>query len=250
MVKQATLKRWGALARGHDKRYKLVRRELYIRLTYLRSLGRSRLTRKPAVYVIGDSHVGLFLGQRPFIVHWLGPATAHNLKQKESTLRANARLLRIIDRVVRKGDTVIMVFGEIDCRIHIYNKYMERRQEVPMHELIEATVANYGVVLDQLAARGVDFYVYSVMPAAREGNIYGFPYYPPPEVRGTINRDFNATLRSFCEQRGYRYIDVYSRIVNEEGFIAAEFTEDGVHAAPAVMRFVRDELDRAGAAHG
>ena len=249
-MKQATLKRWGALARGNDKRYKLVRRELYIRLTYLRSLVRSRLTRKPAIYVIGDSHVGLFLRQRPFIVHWLGPATAHNLKQKQSTLKANARLLRIIDRVLRKGDTVIMVFGEIDCRIHIYNQYMEHGKEVPMHEFIVATVSNYGVVLDQLAARGVDFYVYSVMPAAREGNIFGVPNYPPPEARCIINRDFNASLRSLCEERGYRFMDVYSCIVDQQGFICDEFTKDGVHATPSVMRFVRDELERVANGNG
>ena len=249
-MNQATLKRWGALARGSDKRYKLVRREIYIRLTYIRSLIRSRLTRKPAIYVIGDSHVGLFLRQRPFVVHWLGPVTAHNLKQEQSTLKANARLMRIIDKIVREGDTIIMVFGEIDCRIHIYHQYLEHCSEVPMRDFIAATVANYAVVLDQLAARGIEFYVYSVMPAAREGNIYGVPNYPPPEARCAINRGFNESLRSMCEDHGYRFIDVYSRIVDREGFIRDEFTQDGVHASPEVIRFVRDELERVDAGNG
>ena len=224
-------------------RFRLAKREIYMKVVFLRSLVRSRITSKPAVYVLGDSHAGIFLKRKPFIVHWFGPATAYKLKSPGSTTRSNERLFHILKYIVKDRDKVLMLFGEIDCRVHIYNQYIKRDKRVPMEELIDETVASYGVVLERMKERGIDFYVASVPPAAREGNIFGVPNYPPPEVRCFINRVFNDRLSDSCEKRGYRFIDAYSRVVDSEGFIRTEFSlDDGTHLEPETIKFFEEGL--------
>jgi len=219
-------------------RFRLAKREIYMKAVFLRSLVRSRVTSKPAVYVVGDSHVGIFLRRKPFIVHWFGPATAYKLKSPGNTTRSNERLSHVLRYVVRERDRVLMVFGEIDCRIHIYNQYILKGKQVPMEELINETIESYGVVLERMNVMGVDFYVASVPPAAREGNIFGVPNYPPPEERCLINRIFNERLCDYCNRRGYRFIDVYSQVVDSDGFIRTEFSlDDGTHLKPEAVEF-------------
>lgn len=224
-------------------RLRLAKRELYMKAVFLRSFLRSRLSRRPLVFVLGDSHVGIFLKRKPFLVHWFGPATAYNLKSPDSTTKSGRRLSGIMKYLVRPDDKVLMVFGEIDCRVHIYNQWVIGKGSVTLEDVIEETVASYGAVLDRLYRRCVDFYVASAPPAAREGNVYGVPNYPPEEARGIINRVFNEKLSEYCGRRGYRFIDVYSRVADDEGFIREEYScDDGTHLKNEAVAFFEEGL--------
>jgi lysophospholipase L1-like esterase len=222
--------------------FRQTEREVYMKAVFVRSLIRSRITSKPAIYVVGDSHTGMFHKTRPFIVHWLGPATAYKLKDPESTTRSNKRLFRVLNQIVKHRDKVLLVFGEVDCRVHIYNQFIRSNRKISMEELIDNTIENYGVVLRQIDEMGIDFYVASVPPAARERNILRVPNYPPPEVRCFINRAFNEKLSDYCEKHGYRFIDAYSKVVDKEGFIVDEFSEDGTHLKPEAIKFFEEVL--------
>jgi len=224
-------------------RFRLAKRELYMKAVFLRSLLRSRLFRRPVVYVLGDSHVGIFLKRKPFAAHWFGPATAYNLKNPDSTTKSGKRLTGILRYLVRPDDKVLMVFGEIDCRVHIYNQWVTGKGSLTLDDVIGDTVSSYGAVLDRLYGRCVDFYVASAPPAAREGNIYGVPNYPPVEARCLINRVFNEKLSDYCERRSYHFIDVYSRVVDSEGFIRQEYScEDGTHLKREAVEFFVEGL--------
>jgi hypothetical protein len=232
-------------------RLRLARRHIYMKAVYLRSLLRSRVDPRPVVHVMGDSHVGIFLKKKPFVAHWFGPATAYRLKSPTSTTGSNRRLLRVLRHVVREKDKVLLVFGEIDCRVHIYNQHVRSGGALSLQDVVDDTVSSYGVVLDRMDRMGTDFYVASVPPAAEEGNIFGVPNYPPIAVRSIINRVFNERLSDYCADHGYRFVDVYSRVVDSEGFIRSEFScDDGTHLKPEAIRFFREglglrEVDRA-----
>jgi len=222
--------------------FRRVRREAYMKAVFVHSLVRSRTRGRPAFYVIGDSHVGMFYKVSPYSVHWLGPATAYRLKDPGSTTRSNERLFRILKWIVKPDDKVLLVFGEVDCRVHIYNQFVKRGRAVPMEELIDDTVESYGVVLDRIGKMGIDFYVSSVPPASREPNVFAVPNYPPPEARCFINKAFNERLRDYCAAHGYPFVDVYSRVVDDEGFILDEFSADGTHLNRETIEFFNEGL--------
>ncbi len=161
----------------------------------------ARALKKPLIHVVGDSHVVLFRGSMLFLAHHLGAATAYNLNKKNSTTRSNEQLFKVIDRL-GKRDMVMLSFGEIDCRIHIYYQHKKSNGKYSIGGLIDRTISNYGEVMAQLKERGVNFCVYCISPATQVGNEYKYPFYGTPQIRSQINRMFNERLRTFARGMG------------------------------------------------
>jgi len=191
--------------------------------------------------MIGDSHVKMFRRNRMFVVHHLGAATAHNLGNPTSTTNSNRKLFNIIDKIGRK-DVVVLVFGEIDCRVHIYYQYKKNNESRAIGELIDDTVLSYGRALEKLREAGVNFLVYGVPPATKVRNEYRYPFYAPPEIHSQINTMFNERLKEFCEETGYVYIDVHSRFSDENGFMLREYAADEIHLNGKVVDYLKGEL--------
>ena len=200
-----------------------------------------RLLDKPLIHVIGDSHVVPFRGSMPFLAHHLGAATAYNLNKKNSTTKSNEKLFKVIDKLGKK-DIMMLSFGEIDCRIHIYYQYKKSNEIHSISELIERTISNYGEVMEQLKERRVNFCVYCVSPATDVGNEYKYPFYGTAEVRSQINRMFNEKLRAFCQNNGYKFIDIYDRVADKYGLMLKEYAGDEIHLNKKAVRLVKSEL--------
>jgi len=135
----------------------------------------------------------------------------------------------LVERIQKRKDILVLVFGEIDCRIHIYYQHMKRQRAVSTSYLIEETIENYGRVLNQLKGMGVNLIVHGITPAAWEENIYNYPYYGSRAVRAGISKEFNEKLKAYCEANDLRYFDIYSRVVDQDGMIQRGFSYDGVH---------------------
>lgn len=97
----------------------------------------------------------------------------------------------MISKIDKEHDAVMLVFGEIDCRIHIFYQHKKSNGSLSLSELIDRTVSSYGSVLGEVRALGIQLHVYGVPPAAKQENVYNYPDYAPPEVRSEINRQHN-----------------------------------------------------------
>jgi len=201
----------------------------------------SRWFNKPLVYVVGDSHVMVFKGSIPFLAYHIGAVTAFNLPNKNSSTKSNEKLFEVIDKA-GKSDVVMLCFGEIDCRIHIYNQHKKSNDEYSMDELIERTISNYGCVMAQLKHRGVNFCVYSIPPITDVGNVYNYRFYGTADVRSKITRAFNKKLRTFCDENGYKFIDIYDKVADKDGLMQKKYALDKVHLNKKVVSLVRAEL--------
>ncbi|MFH1150622.1 MAG: SGNH/GDSL hydrolase family protein [Actinomycetota bacterium] len=212
-----------------------------LRASIIHALFRSRILRKPVVHVIGDSHAKVFKGEEPFVVHRLGRATAYNLRKEKSMTKSRERLMKTVRYVDGDRDSIVMVFGEIDCRIHIYDKHMESGGESSIDDLIGSTVSSYGEVLEMLKGMGFDLYVYGVPAPVRAGNenLFDSRYYAAPGTRSYIYSEFNERLGEHCRVHGYPYIDIHSRIADADGFMRPEYVADRIHPNKKVLEFVR-----------
>ena len=203
----------------------------------------SRILNRRFIHAIGDSHTRSFAERRNVLVHHIGPATAYNLGNIGSTTGSNKKLFNILNRINKKCDTILLIFGEIDCRIHIYYQYIKQNKKASIEQLIDKTILNYGQVIERINRMKLDFFIYGVPPAARQGNIYGYDYYASPQERCKINKLFNKKLKLFCLQKGYRYIDIYSRTSDEKGFINQKYAKDDVHLNNQALVFVEKDLN-------
>jgi hypothetical protein len=201
----------------------------------------ARTLNKPLIHVVGDSHVVPFQGSMPFLSHHLGAATAYNLNKKDSSTKSNEQLFKVIDKLGEK-DMVMLSFGEIDCRLHIYFQHKKSNEKYSIGELIDRTIANYGQVMAQLKERRVNFCVYCVSPATKVGNEYKYPFYGTPEIRSQITRMFNEKLRAFCEKNSYVFIDIYDRVADEDGLMLQKYAGDDIHLNKNAVGLVRTEI--------
>ncbi len=234
---------WAVPRIGKNQALSSALRGMALDASIVHSMLKSYVLKQPVVHVVGDSHTAVFEGEKSFIVQRIGPATAYNLKSKVSSTNSNRRLFRVLNHMDITRDTVILVFGEIDCRIHIYNQYMRREKQTPIDELIEKTVSSYGVVLERIDEMGIRFYVYGVPPPSRDDtDTYGHQHYASPELRACINKRFNESLKEHCELHGYRFIDIHSVISDDEGFMVKEFSSDPIHLNKKVLGPIVDRM--------
>ena len=235
---------------------------LLTRMNHVYSYLYSGILDKPLIHVIGDSHSWAFKRNRSFIIHNIGPATAYNLNNKNSTVRSNEKLFDIIGRSNIKNDVFILVFGEIDSRVHFYNQYKKSNEKVSIDELMDKTISNYGEVLKHLKERGVNFFVYGILPAPKhiirhppyatekmKRELFDefkkdYPYLAGPRLRSQINKKFNERLKSYCSDNGYKYIDIYPVVADNDGFISDAFAADEIHVNGKIMGFIKQSLEK------
>jgi hypothetical protein len=224
----------------------LRRAAIYIkpskRLHDFRFILLSRVYSKPLFHVIGDSHVFALANVDFFIIHHVGPATAYNLYSQSSTTKSNKKLFSFLKKINKEKDFVILVFGEIDSRIQIYNQYMKHGGTVSIEQLIDNTIKNYGQVLQSINKKGFAFLVYGIPPASRVGNIYQYPYYADEKNRVLINHRFNKKLSEFCIQQDILYLDIQSNFSESSGLISEVFSEDLIHLNRKAGAIIANEI--------
>jgi len=112
----------------------------------------SCLNRVPVLHVFGDSHSNLFFCHKNFLVHNVGPATAYNLINDSSSTKAKITIFKELNHI-HFHEPILFIFGEIDCRIHIYNKYIINKSK-NLDYFIKVVVKRYISFLKDIQQKG------------------------------------------------------------------------------------------------
>jgi lysophospholipase L1-like esterase len=203
---------------------------------------RARLFNRAIIHVIGDSHLKPFVFRSPFLLHHISQATAYNLNKENSFSQSKKHLNSFLSEINKKRDVLLLVFGEIDARVHIYLQYKKNNGKISIERMIENTVERYGETIRKLKNDGFAVCVHGIPPAARENFVSDLPFLGTPEQRSEISREFNKQLGEFCRESSIPYIDVQSISADENGFMNKEYASDEVHLNGKVVLFVRDRI--------
>jgi lysophospholipase L1-like esterase len=100
-----------------------------------------------------------------------------------------------------------------------------------------ATVENNLTAIAELAeAHGIRLLLASLLPVgdyrADRNPAYEMSRQRPPE---TI-RALNDWIRGFCRRRNCTYVDYFAEMVDQQGYLKAELSDDGLHPNPAGYR--------------
>jgi lysophospholipase L1-like esterase len=197
------------------------------------------------IHVIGDSHLRPYLFKSPFLLHHISQATAHNLNEDNSYSQSKQYLNSFLPAINKQRDVVLLVFGEIDARVHIYLQYEKNNRRISISKLIDTTVQRYGETIRRLKDDGFAVSVQGLPPAARKDFESNLPFLGSPEQRSDISRKFNNKLGEFCLRSSIPFIDVQSITADEKGFIKKEYAADEVHVNSKVVPFARDVIFQA-----
>jgi lysophospholipase L1-like esterase len=200
----------------------------------------ARLFNRAIIHVIGDSHLRPFVFRKPFLLHHISQATAHNLNKDASFSQSKRYLYSFLPAIDKHRDVLLLVFGEIDARVHIYLQYEKNSKKISISRLINATVERYSEMIKRLKAEGFAVSVHGLPPAARKDFESDLPFLGSPEQRSQISIEFNKKLGKFCHRNGIPFINMQSIAADENGFIKKEYAADEVHLNGKVVSFARD----------
>ena len=206
---------------------------------------KANLFNRAIIHVIGDSHVRPFVFRSPFLVHHISQATAYNLDKENSFSQSKRYLNSFLPEVNKERDVLLLVFGEIDARVHIYSQYKKNNGEISVERIIEATAGKYGETIRGLRDDGFAVCVHGIPPAARENFVSSLPFLGTPEQRSGISSMFSKKLGEFCHKNGIPYIDVQSVSADENGFMKKQYVADGVHLNGQIVPFAREGIVQA-----
>lgn len=171
------------------------------------------------IYVFGDSHRSFFTDTHPgesrvdrrgrFVSHTLGPGTAHNFYEKRHT----EMMLTLSKANPNSG--VVVVAGEIDCRLHIPKIHLETGKSLP--SLIDATVDRFMVSLLDLQRWGFKVIAWGPHPTRHLETLDYNPewYAGDQRMRNQTCLAFNGALHRRAAEHKIPFATAFYNIIKE-----------------------------------
>ena len=175
------------------------------------------------IKVFGDSHALMFGPE--FGVH-CGAITAYNLDNKHNDLIFP--LLKKHNVIKRPIEKVGFLFGEVDCRLHIYNLHMTTGEEITnlIYNAVEKYM-NYLIMLEE--EKICEPVVYCLVPTGIQDNIYNYIHHANYEKRKMITIIFNHYLSVFCKKHLFIFINYFNLVSDIKGNRLEKYIKDRVH---------------------
>jgi len=215
------------------------------------------------VHVIGDSHVALFSGTDAMVDAWprrsrdvherfrtyrLGSVLAYRLPDWGTTSQGRERLLTALafGRVPR-GGTVLLSFGEIDCRYHLPKHVEESGRE--MEDVVRECARRYAGVVREVRDLGYSTFVWAVVPSREQaagGENPEYPHWGSTRERNEITRAFNTAVAEELALDDIAVVSVFDEVMGAGGLEPdGRYYLDAVHLSSEALPLAVDALDRA-----
>lgn len=209
------------------------------------------------IHCFGNSHTSLFTGgphihskavfenhtadeRKEFRTYPMGPIICYNFTQKH--------LPKLLEHVslVKPGDRIMLVVGEVDCRWHIPKQ--AQAQGISVEAAVDVVVNRYFQSFLALKAAGFATIAWGAHPSTSGGHddTPAHPVFGDMALRNRITRHFNRRLRRLCVRNDIPFVCIYDRLVDETGATNMRYFRDYCHLSPACMPFVEEAFQRAG----
>ncbi len=189
------------------------------------------------IYILGDSHVSVFLGEDKLLPTYnegddwikgahprtrltrIGPYTAYNLINHPEVMK------NILERVP-VGSNLILSFGEIDCRNHILK-----------HKNIRTVVRRYFEFLAGLRAYNLCILL---PPPTGDSGIESVD--SSMFLRNLITKEFNRECSRLAQIYGIETLTMFDALVNEDLETNLGKYYDGSHPRKEVLPVLLEQL--------
>jgi FkbM family methyltransferase len=198
------------------------------------------------IHVTGDSHVMVFSGKEhipaevddrgflPFFrTYRLGPYTAYQVEKRRPLIES------MVKQNVGPDDSVMLCFGEIDCRAHLVKQ--SEHQGRPLEDIVAECVSRYARIFDIKEKYGIRLLVWNVPASSREDIEQGeYSTYGTCVQRNEAASLFNKILSEECKNRGIPFVSIFDELVDEDGLTRTEYYADAIHLSQRAMPLILD----------
>jgi len=211
------------------------------------------------IHYIGDSHVSVFSGKDAVIPSWgeapagtwdmfpdfrtyrLGPFLAYNIGQNGHM--SKEILFHVLKEAVPIKSKVLLVFGEMDCRIHLVKqKDIQKRSLV---DLTEECVSRYFRTVLDVNWLGYEVMVFGGIPTAPKASEWDneqWGHYGTHKDRNEAARLFDLRVRGECEKNGLFCLSILDLLVDKDGNTDGSYFMDGIHLSQKAMSLIRKRM--------
>lgn len=208
----------------------------------------------PPIHCIGDSHVSFFSGCNSIAPIWpattgdrlpwfktchIGPALAYNLARTGTRTQGRERLMEILERDVPAGATVLLSFGEIDCRAHLTKQAAQRG--LPLEQVVDDCLDEYFKTLAEVADMGFRVVVYNTVCSRVRERVDGkrgdgdYAAYGTRRQRARAARLFNAGAKLRCQRLGLFFLETAPHLADRQGRPLRWYFFDSIHLSQRAM---------------
>lgn len=224
------------------------------------------------ITVIGDSHTLLFAGEdgmaqvkhrrvgfwRPryitrgldllpcFQTRHLGPATAWRAFDYGSSTRAREKIDALTRRELRDGDSILLSFGEIDCRCHIPKRVLAGEL---IANTVRETVARFMPLVTELQRRKLRVAVWGPAMVTNSDRVIDgnpLPTVGPFSLRAEIITAYAKELQEVCAEKKVTAISLAGTYHPWNEPAPESCFSDGFHLSQQVMPVALRALTKAG----
>ena len=199
-----------------------------------------------SVFCIGDSHVNFFGGNeelnfqkigleginfcgaqvRPFIPLHLGPVLAYNAAKMGGVNHCMEKVIFLMDNVFYNGAQVLCSFGEIDIRVHVWNRVYDRDFKSVIDDIID-----HYLCLISVLKKKYRLIIWGPV-ASQKDEWFNNPNYPrsgTERERNIATHYFNTRLESICKSMNITFISIFSELIDEKYCTKEYYISDECH---------------------
>ena len=203
------------------------------------------------IYCIGDSHCRFFSKKnipkkgykglhKYFDIYWLGASTAYGLVKSKTRTNGSKNMFKYLKRIP-KGSTVMLFFGEIDCRCHLVRQ--AHKQNRDFEDLAKECVDRYFSVISKIISMGFYVVVFNVVPSTLSKNSKQYPSYGNHKDRNKISKMFNKYLSELCKNKCV-FISVFDKFIKENLKTKDSYYMDSIHLGKKAYPIVIEEMNK------
>lgn len=213
---------------------------------------------KQIIHCIGDSHINVFSGQKDIQPIWpeisknsieffktyrLGPVLAYNLCKLDTETKGREKLFKILN-TIPKNSTIILSFGEIDCRFHLLKQSEIQKRSI--EDIVNECVERYFSVILEVKNLNYNVLILEVIPSTPipSSNKPEFPIYGTCTERNNVTSIFNKYLEKLLNKKSIPMIRISKKITNRDGFIKTKYLRDPVHLNQKAIPIIIEEINK------
>ena len=175
------------------------------------------------IEAFGDSHVNVFKDIRGISVNYLGPSTAYNLSNPDSSTGGGERLKKRLDALDSRSTAILLCFGEIDCRSHIVKQAFVQKK--PIHHVALGVAKSYLDFALFIKSLGFEVIIYGPYGSGSQFNSFGLEQH-----RNKAVKFLNDCLQEICIKNGIYFFSLNHLLVDPLTFFTRQsLLVDDVH---------------------
>lgn len=206
------------------------------------------------IHCIGDSHCCIFSGKACypawdapdkedilpyFNTYRLGPCTAFQLHKKLDLIRF------IIGKFVKPGDTVLMCFGEVDCRAHLIKQSQVQKRQLGY--IVRQCAYMYMQTIRLLKQDRIPVAVWGpIASMAPDTNYEGGIWQGTCEERNQVTAQFNQVLKEQCKALHIPFGTIFDKMIDENNITNKKYLTDAIHLSLEGLPLIMSECKRMG----